>query len=75
MFSLLAFSSRGAVWGVVYDNRGLGDVMVSLILMLSCFQFRTNRIGHIRSLTDLDFKVQPMSAVVTKECRDQLVTK
>ena len=29
--------------------------------------------GHIRKLTDLDFKVQPMDAIVTNECRDQLV--
>ena len=39
------------------------------------FQFKRNRVGHIRKLTDLDFRVQPMDAIVTKECRDQLVTK
>ena len=37
------------------------------------FQFKRNRVGHIRKLTDLDFKVQPMDAIVTNECRDQLV--
>ena len=54
-------------------------LMLLLLLILNInlfhFQFKRNRIGHIRTLTDLDFRVQPMDAIVTKECRDQLVTK
>ena len=53
-------------------------LMLLLLLILNInlfhFQFKRNRIGHIRTLTDLDFRVQPMDAIVTKECRDQLVT-
>ena len=53
----------------------LVTMMLKAILILFFFQFKRNRVGHIRKLTDLEFRVQPMEAIVTKECRDQLVTK
>ena len=53
------------------DHAGHGGVDGHSQLVF--FQFKRNRVGHIRKLTDLDFKVQPMDAIVTTECREQLV--
>ena len=53
-------------------------IMVMIMVMsitFFFFQFKRNRMGHIRKLTDLELKVQPMDNIVTKECREKLVTK
>ena len=46
-----------------------------MVMSIFFFQFKRNRMGHIRKLTDLELKVQPMDNIVTKECREKLVTK